>query len=542
MQQRAKLDGGGDGGGGVSGGGSGVGGSGVGSTGSVGSANGGDCGGSAGGITTTTPNNNNNNSSAGRGQGPGSAGSGSSNSSNNSNTFCSNGSSSSSHGLGKHTAPQDLRAHVHAAQLAALSHAAGLGHLGQFSPRDLKLDIHPLRAAGVLPTHGPFSQSGGTPPERYPRPLAQTPQPPSSLQSSPEPGSEGRSHHWTFEEQFKQVQVLQLYELSDDPQRKEFLDDLFAFMQKRGTPVNRIPIMAKQTLDLYELFRLVVSKGGLVEVINKKLWREITKGLNLPSSITSAAFTLRTQYMKYLYPYECDKLKLSSPQELQAAIDGNRREGRRSSYGYDLSPGPTLVPTSHHLNGSLLNGKLGRGSPVVQQPLRRVLESAARNRIMASSITSSGPVGEISVAHTKSCAPPSGPPPLDQQSGSLAKLSLFTPDDDDSPPPTPHPPPQRGLTERDALAMEAASRAMEEATRKMEAARLPPLDTGSPPRKRLLSEDDRLLAHAGMPSAHLKITSRNDGRSDIDNSLVVSMEVNGVMYQGVLFAQHNRRI
>jgi hypothetical protein len=64
-----------------------------------------------------------------------------------------------------------------------------------------------------------------------------------------------------------------------------------------GTPVNRIPIMAKQTLDLYELFRLVVSKGGLVEVINKKLWREITKGLNLPSSITSAAFTLRTQWV-----------------------------------------------------------------------------------------------------------------------------------------------------------------------------------------------------------------------------------------------------
>ena len=46
-----------------------------------------------------------------------------------------------------------------------------------------------------------------------------------------------------------------------------------------------------------ELFRLVVSKGGLVEVINKKLWREDTKGLNLPSSITSAAFTLRTQYV-----------------------------------------------------------------------------------------------------------------------------------------------------------------------------------------------------------------------------------------------------
>ena len=28
--------------------------------------------------------------------------------------------------------------------------------------------------------------------------------------------------------------LLQLYELSDDTKRKDFLDDLFAFMQKRG--------------------------------------------------------------------------------------------------------------------------------------------------------------------------------------------------------------------------------------------------------------------------------------------------------------------
>ncbi|NXP92058.1 ARI3A protein, partial [Passerina amoena] len=136
----------------------------------------------------------------------------------------------------------------------------------------------------------------------------------------------------------------QLYELDGDPRRKEFLDDLFSFMQKRGTPVNRIPIMAKQVLDLYMLYTLVTEKGGLVEVINKKLWREITKGLSLPTSITSAAFTLRTQYMKYLYPYECEKRGLSNPNELQAAIDSNRREGRRQGFGGSLfaySPGGT---------------------------------------------------------------------------------------------------------------------------------------------------------------------------------------------------------
>nr|XP_044997685.1 AT-rich interactive domain-containing protein 3C isoform X2 [Jaculus jaculus] len=152
-------------------------------------------------------------------------------------------------------------------------------------------------------------------------PGAEVPSSPSSQPPGPHP------HEWTYEEQFKQ-----LYELDADPKRKEFLDDLFSFMQKRGTPVNRVPIMAKQVLDLYALFRLVTAKGGLVEVINRKVWREVTRGLSLPTTITSAAFTLRTQYMKYLYPYECETRALSSPGELQAAIDSNRREGRRQAY------------------------------------------------------------------------------------------------------------------------------------------------------------------------------------------------------------------
>ena len=72
-----------------------------------------------------------------------------------------------------------------------------------------------------------------------------------------------------------------------------------------GTPINRLPVMAKHVLDLYELFNKVVEKGGLVEVINKKQWQEIIRELRLPSSITSAAFTLRTQYTRYLVRESC---------------------------------------------------------------------------------------------------------------------------------------------------------------------------------------------------------------------------------------------
>lgn len=74
------------------------------------------------------------------------------------------------------------------------------------------------------------------------------------------------------------------------------------------------------------------------------------------------------RYMKYLYPYECEKRGLSSPGELQAAIDSNRREGRRQSYGsaiFSYSPvgTPTLLsspkmqmshlPMPHHNSGHI---------------------------------------------------------------------------------------------------------------------------------------------------------------------------------------------
>ncbi|KAH0514269.1 AT-rich interactive domain-containing protein 3B [Microtus ochrogaster] len=192
---------------------------------------------------------------------------------------------------------------------------------------------------------------------------------------------------WNLDEQLKQNGALawsddtdggrgreisrdfaKLYELDGDPERKEFLDDLFVFMQKRGTPINRIPIMAKQILDLYMLYKLVTEKGGLVEIINKKIWREITKGLNLPTSITSAAFTLRTQYMKYLYAYECEKKALSSPAELQAAIDGNRREG-------DGVPVTTVpVPNRLAVPGTLAGQQAGNRTGTLEQ-LRERLES-----------------------------------------------------------------------------------------------------------------------------------------------------------------------
>lgn len=70
------------------------------------------------------------------------------------------------------------------------------------------------------------------------------------------------------------------------------------------------------------------------------------------------------------------------------------------------------------------------------------------------------------------------------------------------------------------------------------------ISNGPPPPKKLLSEEEgeeeASKTTAGIGGAHIKITNRGDGRGQ-ENSLVVSMDINGIVYQGVLFAQNASR-
>lgn len=190
------------------------------------------------------------------------------------------------------------------------------------------------------------------------------------------------------------ISLLQeLYEINDDPKRKEFLDDYSLFLQRKGTPITRLPVMSKQVLDLYELYRLVCEKGGVLEVINKKHWQDVIKRLKLPSSITSAAFTLRTQYIKYLYPYECEKKKFSSPNELRAVVDQHKREREStpvniSMYGSSQIPHQVATPQNNmgSLLGSLYPSQMIGGNENVN-PLLRNMFNGIEQSPLASLLT-----------------------------------------------------------------------------------------------------------------------------------------------------------
>ncbi|XP_075467578.1 AT-rich interactive domain-containing protein 3A isoform X3 [Ascaphus truei] len=302
---------------------------------------------------------------------------------------------------------------------------------------------------------------------------------------------------WTYEEQFKQ-----LYELDGDPKRKEFLDDLFSFMQKRGTPVNRIPIMAKQVLDLYMLYVLVTEKGGLVEVINKKLWREITKGLNLPTSITSAAFTLRTQYMKYLYPYECEKRGLSNPNELQAAIDSNRREGRRQSFGgslftYSPSGAPSMLSSP-----KMQVSALGMGGPATNGNALTTVHKIKKEEDCPMSLAAPTRIPVSIAGHSMVAA-------------------------------------QAAAVQAAAAAQAAA---LEQLREKLESGEPPDkkLALGSDEQQRLMQRaiQHNLLAMTTQLPMNIRINSQAEGRQDSavnlttngTNSISMSVELNGIVY------------
>ncbi|KDR22516.1 Protein dead ringer [Zootermopsis nevadensis] len=304
-----------------------------------------------------------------------------------------------------------------------------------------------------------------------------------------------------------------------------------------GTPINRLPIMAKSVLDLYELYNLVIARGGLVDVINKKLWQEIIKGLHLPSSITSAAFTLRTQYMKYLYPYECEKRQLSTPEELQVAIEGNRREGRRSSYGtysemVQRSPLPNLPPTHPSQMSPLslvtsgrpaMNGNSNHhhhhpshpqphGQPLGAGHIPGMAPSEFEARMMVDYVKflrkelgGSTPPGNGSSNRQGSSSPPSSTSPHESALNALgmSRLTLWNLCNNNTSVAPPSQEPQKEALNLEVREQQA--RALQDSIVKRESEE--PL--GPPPPKRILSsEEDNMKVHSGVAGTHIKIASR----------------------------------
>jgi len=105
----------------------------------------------------------------------------------------------------------------------------------------------------------------------------------------------------------------------EEKERKVFMQDLNRFMGDCGKPLNKIPIMGYKELDLFQLFREVMTYGGFNEVVkNVGTWSKIWKKLgNFDPSITDSSFRLKKNYERYLLEYEY----FTYPEHRKAAVE-----------------------------------------------------------------------------------------------------------------------------------------------------------------------------------------------------------------------------
>ena len=93
-------------------------------------------------------------------------------------------------------------------------------------------------------------------------------------------------------------------DLSEKEKSRLFVNDLQRYNQLHGKETVKIPQMGGKELDLYKLFKEVVSRGGSHYVLDNKLWKDVVNALDVPSSCTSASFLLKNHYSKCLLSFE----------------------------------------------------------------------------------------------------------------------------------------------------------------------------------------------------------------------------------------------
>nr|XP_034959825.1 AT-rich interactive domain-containing protein 4A isoform X1 [Zootoca vivipara]XP_034959834.1 AT-rich interactive domain-containing protein 4A isoform X1 [Zootoca vivipara] len=124
-----------------------------------------------------------------------------------------------------------------------------------------------------------------------------------SSSSDEEDGGEPGSDEEEDKREHKEEEVVPEEEL-DPEERDNFLQQLYKFMEDRGTPINKPPVLGYKDLNLFKLFRLVYQQGGCDNIDSGAVWKQIYMDLGIPILNSAASYNVKTAYRKYLYGFE----------------------------------------------------------------------------------------------------------------------------------------------------------------------------------------------------------------------------------------------
>uniref|UniRef100_A0A4W5KGP0 AT-rich interaction domain 1A n=1 Tax=Hucho hucho TaxID=62062 RepID=A0A4W5KGP0_9TELE len=98
--------------------------------------------------------------------------------------------------------------------------------------------------------------------------------------------------------------ITRLYELGPELERKMWVDRYLGFIEEKAMGMTNLPAVGRKPLDLFRLYISVKEIGGFAQVNKNKKWRELSTNLNVGTS-SSAASSLKKQYIQCLYAFEC---------------------------------------------------------------------------------------------------------------------------------------------------------------------------------------------------------------------------------------------
>ncbi|XP_052333404.1 AT-rich interactive domain-containing protein 4B-like isoform X5 [Oncorhynchus keta] len=107
------------------------------------------------------------------------------------------------------------------------------------------------------------------------------------------------------EEQEEEASDEEEEEVEPFPEEREnFLQQLYKFMEDRGTPINKKPVLGYRNLDLFKLYRLVQKLGGFHDIESGSEWKTVYQALGIPVLNSAAGYNVKCAYRKYLYGFE----------------------------------------------------------------------------------------------------------------------------------------------------------------------------------------------------------------------------------------------
>ncbi|CAG0920584.1 unnamed protein product [Notodromas monacha] len=120
-------------------------------------------------------------------------------------------------------------------------------------------------------------------------------------------------------------------DVSDNESREQkdyFIAQLIKYMDDRGTPMNKPPMIGSMDLDLHRLYKIVKKLGGFNRVNNNSQWRQVHESMGFPSSSSASGVTqIKQAYKRHLKGFEEFNRKLGCT---LASPRGRRNSSARS--------------------------------------------------------------------------------------------------------------------------------------------------------------------------------------------------------------------